>query len=123
MLTHELQHLDVDCSVVNIAGQEYRRVLQCTATYTSGRARAVVPMEMHASIIGGHWTPLAARQANVLMAHLTPRGRGAAVLEELKPSVSNLDRLPTQVSACWEERGGVARRQRGAGGGGDRRAA
>ena len=119
LVAHELQRLDVDCPAVIIAGQEYRRVLQCTATYTSaagpvtvlrtlyraGRGRAVVPMEVRAGIIGGHWTPLAARQANVLVAHLTPR-ESAAVLAELRnmqPSVSSLDRLPKQVSERWEE--------------------
>ena len=119
VLAHELRRLDMDCLAVTIAGQEYRRVLRSRATYTSavgpitvprtlyraGRARAVAPMEVRAGIIGGHWTPLAARQANVLVAHLTPR-ESAAVLEELgnmKPSVSSLDRLPKQVSERWEE--------------------
>ena len=62
-------------------------------------------MELRAGIIGGHWTPLAARQASVLVAHLTPR-ESAAVLDELgsmKPSVSSLDRLPKQLSGRWEE--------------------
>ena len=68
--------------------------------YRAGCARAVVPLELRASIISGHWTPLAARQASVLVAHLTPR-ESAAVLAELgtmKPSVSSLDRLPKQLS-------------------------
>ena len=79
--------LDVDRPAVHIADQQYRRVLRSRATYTSavgpitvertlyraGRARAVVPLELRAGIIGGHWTPLAARQASVLVAHLTPR--------------------------------------------------
>ena len=48
---------------------------------------------------------MAARQASVLVAHLTPR-ESAAVLDELgsmKPSVSSLDRLPKQLSGRWEE--------------------
>ena len=119
VLAHELQRLDVDRPAVNIAGQRYQRVLRSRATYTSavgpltvertlyraGRARAVVPLELRAGIIGGHWTPLAARQASVLVAHLTPR-ESAAVLDELgamKPSVSSLDRLPKQLSGRWEE--------------------
>ena len=113
VLAQELQRLDVDRPAVNIAGQEYRRVLRSRAAYTSavgsitvertlyraGRARAVVPLELRAGIIGGHWTPLAARQASVLVAHLTPR-ESAGVLAELgtmKPSVSSLDRLPKQL--------------------------
>ena len=120
VLAQELQRLDMDRPAVNIAGQEYRRVLlRSRATYTSavgplivertlyraGKARAVVPLELRAGIIGGHWTPLAARQASVLVAHLTPR-ESAAVLDELgamKPSVSSLDRLPKQLSGRWEE--------------------
>ena len=48
--------------------------------YRAGCARAVVPLELRASIISGHWTPLAARQASVLVAHLTPHGlRGGGV--------------------------------------------
>ena len=119
VLAHELQRLDVDRPAVNIADQQYQRVLRSNATYTSavgpitvkrtlyraGRARAVVPLELRAGIIGGHWTPQAARQASVLVAHLTPR-ESAAVLDELgamKPSVSSLDRLPKQLSGRWEE--------------------
>ena len=119
VLAQELQRLDVDRPAVNIAGQEYRRVLRSRAAYTSavgsitvertlyraGRARAVVPLELRAGIIGGRWTPLAARQASVLVAHLTPR-ESAGVLAELgtmKPSVSSLDRLPKQLSGRWEE--------------------
>ena len=119
VLAHELRRLDVDRPAVRIAGRQYRRVLRSPTTYTSaagpitvrrtlyraGRARAVAPMEMRAGIIGGHWTPAAARQASVLVAHLTPR-ESAAVLGELgnmSPSVSSLDRLPKQVSGRWEE--------------------
>ena len=65
----------------------------------------MVSLELRAGIIGGPWTPMAARQASVLVAHLTPR-ESAAVLDELgsmKPSVSSLDRLPKQLSGRWEE--------------------
>lgn len=37
-------------------------------------------------------------QANMLMAHLTPRESAAAVLGNMTPSVSRLDQLPKQVS-------------------------
>lgn len=50
--------------------------------YRAGCEQAVVPLELRAGIIGGHWTPLAAHQASFLVAHLTPR-EGAAVLREL----------------------------------------
>ena len=100
-------------------GCRYRRVLRATETYTSavgpitvertlyrvGTEPAVVPLELRAGIIGGHWTPLAAHQASYLVAHLTPR-EGAAVLRELgnmKPSASSLERLPEQLSECRED--------------------
>ena len=80
-----LARLDVDLPFVEIEGRRYRRVLRSHATYTSaagavgvhrtlyrcGGERAVVPMEMRAGIVAGHWTTLAARQASVVVAHLT----------------------------------------------------
>ena len=73
--------------------------------YRAGTEQAVVPLELRAGIIGGHWTPLAAHQASYLVAHLTPR-ETAAVLREMgnmSPSASSLDRLPKQLHERWEE--------------------
>ena len=117
-LAQELERLDVDRAEVNIEGRQHRRVLCATETYTSavgpitvmrtlyraGSEQAVVPLELRAGIIGGHWTPLAARQASFLVAHLTP-GECANTLCELgnmSPSKSSLDRLPKQLSSRWE---------------------
>ena len=86
LLAHELEQLDVDRPAVTIAGQRHHRVLRSTATYTSavgpvtvlrtlyraGCEPAVVPLELRAGIIEGHWTPRAAHQASFLVAHLTP---------------------------------------------------
>ena len=50
-------------------------------------------------------TPLAARQASCLVAHMTPQ-ECAATLRELgnmSPSKSTLDRLPKHLSSRWEE--------------------
>ena len=119
VLADELERLDVDRAEVSIEGRRYRRVLRASETYTSavgpisvprtlyraGTEPAVVPLELRAGIIGGHWTPLAAHQASFLVAHLTPR-EGAAVLREMgnmNPSASSLDRLPKQLNQCWEE--------------------
>ena len=119
VLACELERLDVNCAEVSIDGRRYRRVLRGTETYTSavgpitvtrtlyraGTEQAVVPVELRAGIIGGHWTPLAAHQASYLVAHLTPR-EGAAVLRELgnmNPSASSLERLPKQLNQRWEE--------------------
>ena len=91
-----LGRLDVDLPYVEMEGQRYRRVLRSHATYTSaagtvgvhrtlyrrGRERAVVPMELRAGIVAGHWTGLAARQASVVVAHVTPQ-EGETVFGEL----------------------------------------
>ena len=72
--------------------------------YRSARERAVVPMELRAGIVEGHWTPLAARQASRVVAQMTP-SEGEALLRELgnmAPSKSSLDRLPKALSARWE---------------------
>ena len=120
VLARELERLDVDCREVSIEGRRHRRVLRATETYTSAvgpitvartlyrggkEEPAVVPLELRAGIIGGHWTPLAARQASLLVAHLTPR-EGAGILEELgnmSPSASSLERLPKKLNRRWEE--------------------
>ena len=119
VLADELERLDVNQPEVNIEGRRHRRVLRASETYTSaagpitvqrtlyraGCEQAVVPLELRAGMIGGHWTPLAAHQASFLVAHLTPR-EGAALLCELgnmSPSASSLDRLPKELSRRWEE--------------------
>ena len=66
----------------------------------------MVPLQLRAGIIGGHWTPRAAHQASFLVAQVTPR-KGAEILDELgnmSPSASSLERLPKQLSRRWEER-------------------
>ena len=73
--------------------------------YRAGCEQAVVPLELRAGIIEGHWTPRAAHQASFLVAHLTPQ-ECANTLHELgnmSPSKSSLDRLPKQLSNRWEE--------------------
>ncbi len=113
-----LERLDVDLPFVEMEGRRYHRVLRSHATYTSaagavgvhrtlyrcGRERAVVPMEWRAGIVAGHWTGLAARQASVVVAHVTPQ-EGEAVFREwgrVRPSKSSLDRLAKELGARWE---------------------
>ena len=113
-----LERLDVDVPSVEIGERRYHRVLDSTETYTTavgavkvrrtlyrcGRERAVVPMELRAGMVEGHWTPLAARQANCVVAQMTPK-EGETLLRELgnmAPSKSSLDRLPKALSARWE---------------------
>ena len=113
-----LESLDVDVASVELGERRLHRVLNNTESYTtavgpvkvartlyrSARERAVVPMELRAGIVEGHWTPLAARQASRVVAQMTP-SEGEALLRELgnmAPSKSSLDRLPKALSARWE---------------------
>ena len=131
VLGETLERLDVDLPFVEIEGRRYRRVLRSHATYTSAaggggsashtvpmwRGTCGAPMELRAGIVAGHWTALAARQASVVVAHLTP--------QEGERSVSGVgadDALeeftgPVAEGAGWAVggaargvRGGVARR-------------
>ena len=113
-----LERLDVDVPSVEIEGRRYHRVLRSTESYTAAAGtvtakrtlyrckgeRAVVPMELRAGIVEGHWTPLAARQASCVVAQMTP-SEGEALLREfgnMAPSKSSLDRLPKGLGARWE---------------------
>jgi len=118
VLGEELERLDVDLPHVVLSGQVHHRVLRSAETYTSaagpvtvmrtlyrrGTDQSVVPLELRAGMVEGHWTPLAARQAMWVVAHLTP-GEGEGLFAELgnmRPSKSSLDRLPKRLSARWE---------------------
>ena len=118
VLGEALERLDVDVPHVEIEGQRHHRVLRSAHGYTTaagpvtvertlyrcGRGRAVVPVELRAGIVEGHWTPLAARQASVVVAQMTPQ-EGEALLRELgnmAPSKSSLDRLPKGLGVRWE---------------------
>jgi len=64
----------------------------------------VCPLELRAGIIEGSWTPLAAKQATWVVAHLTPKEGEElfALLGNMQPSISTLDRLPKALSGPWE---------------------
>lgn len=119
-LGHELARFDLDVPAVEVAGERYHRVLRCATTYTSavGPVRverslyrhphddhAVCPLELRAGIIEGSWTPLAAQQATWVVAHLTPQEGEElfALLGNMTPSKSTLDRLPKALSVHWEQ--------------------
>jgi hypothetical protein len=120
-LSQELARFDVDVPVVEVEGQRYRRVLRCAQTYCSaagpvrvertlyrtgqGADRALCPLELRAGIIEGYWTPLAAKQATWVVVHLTPQEgeECLAMLGNMAPSKSSLDRLPKQLSTRWEQ--------------------
>jgi hypothetical protein len=122
MLTEELSRYDVAAEQIEMGGTAYTQTLTASETYLTavgpvtverhlyrpaGRgSRSICPLELRAGIIGGYWTPRAARQAAFAMAHLTALDSEAlfAELEGMRPSRSSLDRLPKELSAHWEAR-------------------
>jgi hypothetical protein len=120
VLADALSRYDVTADEVTVDDVAYHRSLESTETYVSaagpvtvtrhlyrpaGRGtKSICPLELRAGIVGGLWTPRAARQGAFVMAHLTPR-EGEALFTELggmAPSASTLDRLPKVLSARWE---------------------
>src|SRR3989441_2826254 len=118
-LGQELARFDLDVPTLEVDGERYHRVLRCETTYTSavGPVRverslyrhpqgghAVCPLELRAGIIEGSWTPLAAKQATWVVAHLTPKEGEELfdLLGNMTPSKSTLDRLPKALSVHWE---------------------
>ncbi len=120
-LSEEIARFDVNAPVVVIDGVAHRQVLRCEETYMSSAGpvrverslystrqageRAVCPLELQAGIVEGRWTPLAARQAAWVVAHLTPQEGEEmfGMLGGMAPSKSSLDRLPKQLSERWEK--------------------
>jgi hypothetical protein len=118
-LSHELSRFDLDVPVIEVDGERYHRVLRCATTYTSAAGpvrvarslsrppqggHAVCPLELRAGMIEGSWTPLAAKQAPWVVAHLTPQ-EGAELFDllgNMTPSKSTLDRLPKALHGQWE---------------------
>lgn len=122
ILRDELERADVDAAAVLIDGAPHRRVLRGTETYmttmgavavertlyqdhTDPSERAVAALEPRLGVIGGFWTPAAAKQATWVVSQMTP-----GLSEELfrrvgnmTPSKSTLDRLPKLVSENWED--------------------
>ena len=118
VVAEKLARYDVDVPKVVIDGKSYRRVLRAESTYTCaagevqvmrslyrhGAEPAIVPLELNAGIVEGHWTPWAARQM-LVMTSLLPPQTGEKVFAELglmQPSKSSLDRLPKAMNAVWE---------------------
>jgi hypothetical protein len=118
VLGGQLESLDVDLPYVIIDGRRHHRVVRSKQTYTSaagpvavvrtlyrsGKGRSLVPVELRAGIVQGHWTPQAARQGCFLVAHLTPQECEDTLRElgNMRPSKSSLDRLPKCLGARWE---------------------
>ena len=118
-LGHELARFDLDVPVLAMDGERYHRVLRCATTSTSAVGpvrvtrrlyrhpqdeRAVCPLALRSGMIEGSWTPLAAKQATWVVAHLTPQ-EGAELFDllgNMTPSKSTRERLPKALHKPWD---------------------
>lgn len=122
ILGEDLARGDLDVGGIVIEGTGYRRVLRGEETYmtaagpvrverslykdrTDEGAPAVVPMELNAGIVGGFWTPLAARQAAWVVSQITPQTAEDLFkrVGNMTPSKSSLDRLPKVLAERWDD--------------------
>jgi hypothetical protein len=122
LLAEDLGRSDVDAEGIVVEGTAYRRVLRAEETYmtaagpvrveralykdrTDEAERAVVPMELNAGIVGGFWTPMAARQAAWVVSQMTPQTAEELFTRvgNMTPSKSSLDRLPKLLSERWND--------------------
>ena len=120
LLAEELARYDVTAEQIEVDGVTYRQTLTSSKTYLtsagevsitrklyrpSGRgSKSICPLELRTGIIGGYWTPRAARQAASMVARVTP-GEGETMFDEMggmRPSRCSLDRLPKKLSPHWE---------------------
>jgi len=118
-LGHELARFDLDVPAIEVAGERSHRVLRCETTYNSAAGpvrverslyrpsqggHTVCPLDLRTGIIEGYWTPLAAKQATWVVAHVTPQEGEElfALLGNMTPSKSTLDRLPKALHGPWE---------------------
>ncbi len=105
-----------------VEGTAYRRVLRGEETYmtaagpvrvertlykdrTDDGERALVPMELKTGIVGGFWTPMAARQAAWVVSQMSPQTAEElfARVGNMTPSKSSLDRLPKLLAERWND--------------------
>lgn len=122
LLGEDLGRADVDAEGIMVEGTGYRRVLRAEETYmtaagpvrvertlykdrTDETERALVPMELKAGIVGGFWTPMAARQAAWVVSQMSPQTAEElfARVGNMTPSKSSLDRLPKVLAERWND--------------------
>jgi len=120
LVEEELKRYDVSAPEIEVEGQVYVVGIQSPETYLAaaglvtverhlyhaqaGTGKSICPLELRVGMIGGYFTPQAARQGAFVMAHLTG-GESEAVFGEIgnmRPSRSSLDRLPKDLSPHWE---------------------
>jgi hypothetical protein len=121
LLAEELARYDVTAQQIEVEGEPYRATLRSSQTYLTtageitvsrnlycppGRGhKSICPLELRVGMIGGYWTPRAARQGAFVVAQVPP-GQSEALFEELggmRPSRASLDRLPKVLSPPWEQ--------------------
>ena len=120
MVSEELGRYDVSAEEIEVEGKVYRRGIYSPETYlTAGgqvsierhlyhqiaeKGASICPLELRSGIVGGYFTPRAARQGAFAMAHLTPGESEAQFAEigNMRPSRSSLDRLAKALSPHWE---------------------
>jgi hypothetical protein len=121
LVGEELRRYDLEAAEIEVEGKAYRvgiilpETYLCAAglvtvsrhLYHSGQeeGKSICPLELRVGIIGGYFTPRAARQGAFVMAQLTA-GESEAVFGEvgnMQPSRSSLDRLPKELSPHWEQ--------------------
>ena len=116
----ELKRLDVDCEGIIVGGKRYRQrsektmgrydslfglleVRRQTYRERGGHGgRTVCPLEMRVGMVGGRWTPGAAKVGCEFMAS-APSEEAAGLLESggtMRPSASHLDRLVKTVGGA-----------------------
>ena len=122
LLAEDLGRSDIDAEGILIEGTAYRRVLRAEETYmtaagpvrveralykdrTDEGERSLVPMELRTGIVGGFWTPMAARQAAWVVSQMTPQTAEElfARVGNMTPSKSSLDRLPKLLAERWND--------------------
>ena len=124
LLAEELARADVDAEAVEVHGVTYRRAVRSNGRYQTAagevlvertlyrnredghQGRSFAALDRNVGIINGQWTPMAAKQAAWLVAHMTP-AQGEELLQRMgnmEPSRSSLERLPKDLQVCWKAR-------------------
>ena len=122
LIAAELARADVDADVVEIDGASYRKAVRSIGHYQTAAGvvhvertlyrnrsggsggRCVAALDLQVGVVEERWTPLAAKQASWIVAHMTP-AQGEELLHRLgnmTPSKSSLERLPKGISEHWE---------------------
>ena len=119
ILAEELQELDINEASIEVNGVVYHQALRSYQTYQSAvgpvrvlrslyrnsRDKCIVPLELKAGVVEGHWLPKAAKQAAWMVAQLPPADVKSLLdlMGNMTPSTSSLSRLPGKLSEQWEQ--------------------